>query len=136
MEFKHTPVLLKESIDNLKIIPSGIYLDCTLGGAGHSSEIVKKLNSTGLLIGFDKDLDAIKSSFSRLNKLSKVYIYNQELKCFNSFFDKDENFDKNNKTFYNLEDLLALKRDVPISILVKSDFKNSPEILKQMVYLL
>ena len=44
MEFKHTSVLLHETIDNLNIRPDGIYVDGTLGGAGHSSEIVKRLN--------------------------------------------------------------------------------------------
>ena len=44
MEFKHKPVLLEECINGLKIKPDGIYVDGTLGGAGHSSEIVKKLN--------------------------------------------------------------------------------------------
>ena len=46
MEFKHEPVMLEECIENLKISPNGIYVDGTLGGAGHSSEIVKRLSST------------------------------------------------------------------------------------------
>ena len=50
MEFKHTSVLLHETIDNLNIRPDGIYVDGTLGGAGHSSEIVKRLNENGRLI--------------------------------------------------------------------------------------
>ena len=59
MEFKHTSVLLHETIDNLNIRPDGIYVDGTLGGAGHSSEIVKRLNENGRLIGIDQDEDAI-----------------------------------------------------------------------------
>ena len=58
MEFKHKPVLLEECINGLKIKPDGIYVDGTLGGAGHSSEIVKKLNKNGMLIGIDRDEEA------------------------------------------------------------------------------
>lgn len=59
MIFEHKSVLLKECIDSLNINPEGIYVDGTLGGAGHSLEIAKKL-TTGKLIGFDQDLDAIR----------------------------------------------------------------------------
>ena len=55
MEFKHIPVLLNECIEGLNINPDGIYVDGTLGGAGHSSQIIKKLSSKGMLIGIDRD---------------------------------------------------------------------------------
>ena len=55
MEFKHVSVLLDECINALNIKEDGIYVDCTLGGAGHSSEIVKRLSSDGRLIGFDQE---------------------------------------------------------------------------------
>ena len=58
MEFKHVPVLLNECIENLKIKPDGIYVDGTLGGAGHSYEIAKRLSSKGRLIGIDRDEEA------------------------------------------------------------------------------
>ncbi len=61
MSFQHTPVLLKEIIENLNIKPDGIYVDGTLGGAGHSSEIAKRL-TTGKLIGIDQDVNALKKS--------------------------------------------------------------------------
>lgn len=61
MDFNHIPVLLKEVIDGLDIKKDGIYVDCTLGGAGHSREIVKKLEG-GLLIGIDQDLNALKKA--------------------------------------------------------------------------
>ena len=61
MEFKHIPVMLKEVIDGLDIKNDGIYVDCTVGGGGHSLEIVKKL-STGHLYAFDRDEDAINKS--------------------------------------------------------------------------
>ena len=54
----HVPVLLREVIDGLQIIPSGIYVDCTFGGGGHSKKILEKLSSEGKLIVFDQDEDA------------------------------------------------------------------------------
>ena len=71
-EEKHIPVLLNEVIEGLNIKSSGIYLDLTLGRAGHSSQILKKLDS-GLLIGVDQDEDAIKESSERLAKISDRY---------------------------------------------------------------
>lgn len=65
MEFSHYSVLLKETIENLNIKPDGIYIDGTLGGAGHSKEIAKKL-TTGHLYGVDQDSDAIKVATERL----------------------------------------------------------------------
>ena len=59
MEFKHTSVLLDETIENLNIKPNGVYMDGTLGGAGHSREIAKRLESDGHLIGIDQDGEAI-----------------------------------------------------------------------------
>lgn len=61
MDFEHISVLLKESIDGLNIKKDGIYVDGTLGGAGHSKEIVKKLEN-GRLIGIDQDINAIKKA--------------------------------------------------------------------------
>lgn len=66
MEFKHTSVLLEETIDNLHIKPDGIYVDGTLGGGGHSYEIASRLNGGGRLIGIDQDGDAIKAAGKRL----------------------------------------------------------------------
>ena len=57
----HLPVLLHEAIDGLQITPSGVYVDCTFGGGGHSREILKHLNSEGKLIAFDQDADAVKN---------------------------------------------------------------------------
>ena len=66
MEFKHYSVLLNEVIENLNIKPDGIYVDGTLGGAGHSSHIAEKLSDEGRLIGIDQDADAIKAATERL----------------------------------------------------------------------
>ena len=69
MEFHHLPVLLNECLDGLAIRPDGVYLDCTLGGAGHSSEILKRLCG-GMLIGIDRDQDAIQAATARLENLN------------------------------------------------------------------
>ena len=66
MEFQHRSVLLDETIENLQIKPDGIYVDGTLGGAGHSSEICRGLSATGRLIGIDQDEDAVRAAGERL----------------------------------------------------------------------
>lgn len=68
MEFNHKSVLLNESIEGLNIKPDGIYVDGTIGGAGHSIEIVKKLSKNGTLIGIDRDKTALEVSSKRLEK--------------------------------------------------------------------
>ena len=73
----HNPVLLNESISGLNINPSGIYVDVTYGGGGHSQEILKNLNSKGKLIAFDQDQDAIenKTNDFRLNLVKSNFKY-------------------------------------------------------------
>lgn len=66
MEFNHKSVLLQETIESLNIKPDGIYVDGTLGGAGHSYEIAKRLSGKGRLIGIDQDADAIAAATERL----------------------------------------------------------------------
>ncbi len=66
MEFQHTSVLLKETVDGLAIKPDGIYVDGTLGGGGHSYEIASRLSETGRLIGIDQDAAAIAAAGERL----------------------------------------------------------------------
>ena len=72
MEFKHKPIMLKECIEGLRIDPNGIYVDGTLGGAGHSFEIAKRLSENGLLIGIDRDEDALKAAKERLKEFNNV----------------------------------------------------------------
>ena len=72
MEFKHKSVLLNECIENLNIKENGIYVDGTLGGAGHSYYILKKLNNTGMLIGIDRDTDALKAASEKLKEFNNV----------------------------------------------------------------
>ena len=66
MGFEHRPVLLTECIENLRIRPDGIYVDGTLGGGGHSYEIVRRLSDEGRLVGFDQDAAAIAAATERL----------------------------------------------------------------------
>ena len=73
MEFNHISVLLNETIDSLNIKPDGIYVDGTAGGAGHSSEIAKRLKD-GRLIALDQDPDAIKVATERLKPYNATVI--------------------------------------------------------------
>ncbi|WP_346913509.1 16S rRNA (cytosine(1402)-N(4))-methyltransferase RsmH [Clostridium sp.] len=86
MEFKHFSVMLEECIEMLDIKEDGIYVDCTLGGAGHSMEILKRLSPKGRLIGIDQDLDALKAAKEKLKEFKNVtYVHNN---------------------FYNIKDIL------------------------------
>ncbi|MBU5487569.1 16S rRNA (cytosine(1402)-N(4))-methyltransferase RsmH [Clostridium sp. MSJ-8] len=77
MEFKHVSVLLNECLEALDIKENGIYVDCTLGGAGHSSEILKRLSNKGTLVGIDQDTDALKAAGERLKQYNNVrYVHN------------------------------------------------------------
>ena len=66
LEFKHIPVLLEESIEGLNIKPDGIYVDGTIGGAGHSRRIIEKLSGNGTLVGIDRDEEALKAAENNL----------------------------------------------------------------------
>lgn len=66
MEFNHVPVLLHETLQGLNINPNGIYVDCTVGGAGHSIKIAEQLSKNGRLIALDRDPDAIQVASERL----------------------------------------------------------------------
>lgn len=72
IEFNHVSVLLNECIENLNIKPDGIYVDGTMGGAGHSLGIVKKLSPKGMLIGIDRDEEALAVAKERLKDFSNV----------------------------------------------------------------
>lgn len=79
MQYSHTPVLLNEVIAGLNIKPDGVYVDCTIGGAGHSSEICKALDG-GWLYGFDKDQTAIEVAGERLKKFKNVQLFHSDFK--------------------------------------------------------
>lgn len=74
MEFNHIPVLLHETLKGLNINPNGTYVDCTVGGAGHSLEIAKRLSDGGRLIGLDCDPDAIKVATKRLENFNVTIV--------------------------------------------------------------
>ncbi len=74
MEFDHKPVLLGETIEGLRIKPEGTYVDGTLGGGGHSSCILEKLNDQGRLIGIDQDGAAVAAAGERLGRFKNVTI--------------------------------------------------------------
>lgn len=74
MSEAHIPVLLDEVIEGFNIKSDGVYLDLTLGRAGHSSKLLSKLSNKGLLIGVDQDDEAIKASDERLSKINSNYI--------------------------------------------------------------
>lgn len=83
MEFNHKPVLLDECIDNLNIKENGTYVDCTIGGAGHSLEIYKKLSKGGTLVGIDRDATAVGISRKRLESVkgqARVILINDNYK--------------------------------------------------------
>lgn len=82
--FNHTTVLLKETVDGLNIRPDGIYVDCTLGGAGHSEYLVQQLNEEGRLICFDQDVSALENAkvklADHLHKITFVHANFRDLK--------------------------------------------------------
>ena len=87
----HLPVLLKESINGLKIVDEGIYVDATFGGGGHSLEILKSLSKKGRLVSFDQDPDSINNSFDESN----FYLVNENFKYMKRFL-KNLGFSKVN----------------------------------------
>lgn len=72
MNFNHIPVLLNECIEGLQIKPEGIYVDGTLGGAGHSEQIAKRLTKNGILIGIDRDTQAIEAAKGKLKDYRNI----------------------------------------------------------------
>ncbi len=75
MIFAHKSVLLNECIDGLNIKPNGIYVDCTAGGGGHSSEILKRLTDGGILIDVDKDLEALAVCQKRFEGTNTKFVH-------------------------------------------------------------
>ena len=91
MEFKHEPIMLKEVIEYLNIKEDGIYVDGTIGGAGHSIKIISNLSNKGLLVGIDRDKELILNNYDKeerkkaefefknnINDIEKKYIYTEE----------------------------------------------------------
>lgn len=68
MEFNHKSVLLEETINSLNIKPDGIYVDGTLGGAGHAAKVIERLSGNGRFIGIDQDEDALRAAKDKLSR--------------------------------------------------------------------
>ena len=88
MDFVHKSVLLNECIEGLNIKKDGIYVDGTLGGAGHSSQIIKRLSKNGKLIGIDKDTDALKAAKEKLKDYQNVLYYHGNHDNINEILDE------------------------------------------------
>ena len=73
MEFRHVPVMLEECMDGLALKTDGVYFDGTLGGAGHSSEILKRTSPGGKLIATDLDVEAIANAKERLPHITEDF---------------------------------------------------------------
>ena len=93
MEFKHYSVMLNETIDGLNVKENGIYVDCTLGGAGHSLEILKRLKGTGRLIGIDQDEEALAAAKERLKEYKNATFVHSNFENIKEIL-KQENIDK------------------------------------------
>ena len=93
MEFKHVSVLLNECIEALNIKEDGIYVDCTLGGGGHSYEIAKRLSNNGRLIGIDQDTSALSAAKEKLKEFNNVTYVHNNFYNIDSIF-KELNIDK------------------------------------------
>lgn len=107
MEFNHKSVLLDECLESLNINPSGIYIDGTVGGAGHSAQIYKRLNEQGMLIGFDQDKIAINVSHRRLDELKGE----AKFQLFNNNFTEIKNICETN----NIPEVSGILMDLGVS---------------------
>lgn len=93
MEFQHVPVMLNEAVNMLIVKDDGIYVDGTLGGAGHSEEILKRTSESGKLIGIDRDLDAINNAKIKLDRYKdRVLLINSKFSNLKSIL-KDNGID-------------------------------------------
>ena len=136
---KHIPVLKDEAIKLLNIKPDGVYLDLTLGRAGHASEILKHL-TTGKLIAFDLDKDAIKESKPILDKISSRYEVIHSNYCFFDQYVKDKvdgilldlgvsspQFDDPSRGFsYQVDALLDMRMNVDAKLTAKQLLNTLP----------
>lgn len=88
MEFNHKPIMLNEILSGLNINPDGVYMDCTIGGAGHSKKIIEKLTGKGLLIGIDKDYDALNVSTERLKEFNNKKLIHSDFNDIENVFEE------------------------------------------------
>jgi len=94
IKFEHKPVMLNEVLSGLEIKPEGTYIDCTLGGGGHTEKILERLNLNGKVIGLDKDTDAINFTKKRLEKYSNLITFHTDYKNVHEVVDYLELYNK------------------------------------------
>ena len=87
INFNHIPIMLNDVLSGLNINPDGIYIDCTLGGGGHSSKILEKLSPRGLLIGLDKDQDALDYTNKKFERYTNFKSFHTDFKQVNEVLD-------------------------------------------------
>lgn len=153
MDFNHIPVLLDEVIDGLNIQPDGIYMDGTIGGAGHSLEIAKRLSEKGHLIGIDQDPTALQKAGQVLtNYGSRVSLFHSNYEHFDAVLDQagissldgilldigvsSHQFDEGERGFsYQVDAPLDMRMDTT-SVLTARDIVNeySPARLQQILF--
>ena len=111
--FDHVTVLLKEAVEGLNIKADGIYVDCTLGGAGHSCAILKQL-TTGHLYCFDQDQTAIEAARLRLDAVGNNYtiIYSNFVNIKEKLNEFSENGKKIVKKYYTKESFIGQYREL------------------------
>lgn len=141
MSFEHKPVLLTECIETLNIKPDGIYVDGTLGGAGHSIEILKRLNRQGLLIGLDQDAEAIAAAVQRLSDHGRqihtennnnLYTYTKEAGT-QLTKEKSTSGTKEKRTQLTKDESTSgTKEELPRFMVVRTNFENIKTVLDDL----
>lgn len=126
MNFEHVSVLLNETIDGLNIKPDGIYVDGTLGGGGHSYQVLKRLSPKGRLIGIDQDGEALKAAEERLKEFEEQVTFVRSNYCEIERVLKDLNIEKvdgiildigvSSYQLDNLERGFSYKADAPLDM--------------------
>ena len=132
MIFEHKPVLLNECIENLDIKPNGIYVDGTLGGAGHSIEILKRLDEEGMLVGIDQDEEAITAAIQKLSVVGRQ----RKLNCINLYTRTEDESCKNTKDKKDVKNtkdeiLERTKEEIPEFVVEKTNFENLKKVLEK-----
>lgn len=101
MQFQHIPVLLNESISMLKIIPGGVYVDCTVGGGGHFLKILEAVGDNGIVVGIDRDENAISAVKNKIGERHNIILVHENFRNIKKIM-RDLGFEKANGILYDL----------------------------------
>ncbi|MDK2901924.1 MAG: rRNA (cytosine1402-N4)-methyltransferase [Thermosediminibacterales bacterium] len=101
MQFQHIPVLLNESISMLKIIPGGVYVDCTVGGGGHFLKILEAVGDNGIVVGIDRDENAISAVKNKIGKRHNIILVHENFRNIKKIM-RGLGFEKANGILYDL----------------------------------